>query len=595
MNKPPPWARWGKTICVALGLGLAGYFLASLDLALCAGLLRQLSPLPLGGVLLCIIASAFFRSLRWRLLAGSAMGKKLPVNAFFRAVSVGYLGNMILPAKAGEALRMAYACKQIGLPAGLAVSTGLVDRLLDVIGLLLPIGCILFLLEENPLLRGLRWFFPAVMVLGIAFLAALGLVPERMRSLIGLPARFMPRLVRERMHDAVDKALQVSAAFQSPRAVVGLCLCTMAAIMADCGTCWMLMQAFGWDLPASSAIMMEFGLAVAGSVPSAPGYLGAYQAAAVLTLSLYRIEQSAAVLYAFALQFILLGAFLLLGGSAVLSLRRERTQDNEKKSSLLRQLLAHPLTRDLAVDDPRTSARRRMIIQEKAFLRRLYAEWYDRIMAALPIDAAVSGKILEIGSGGGFFKDRFPECISSEVFALPGIDLVCDGQRLPFASASLRAIVMVDTLHHIPDCGLFFAEAQRVLKEQGRIVMLEPWNSAWGRWIYQHLHHEPFVPEAADWTLTDIAGSGPLSRANGAIPWIVFSREREHFENCFPELRILAIQPDYPFSYLASGGVSMRALAPGWSFCLWRGLERALSPFMPALGMFALIILERKK
>jgi len=235
-----------------------------------------------------------------------------------------------------------------------------------------------------------------------------------------------------------------------------------------------------------------------------------------------------------------------------------------------------------------------MVIQEKAFLRKLYAEWYDTIIAALPDATAVPGNVLEIGSGGGFLKDKCPSFISSEVFATPGVDIVLDGQSLPFASSSLRAIVMVDTLHHIPNCGLFFADARRVVKERGRIIMLEPWNSAWGRWVYRNLHHEPFVPEAANWTLSDIAGTGPLSRANGAIPWIVFSRERERFASSFPELNILAVKPDYPFSYLASGGVSMRALSPGWSFFLWRGLERALSPFMPCLGMFALIIVERK-
>ena len=265
-----------------------------------------------------------------------------------------------------------------------------------------------------------------------------------------------------------------------------------------------------------------------------------------------------------------------------------------KKASLLQQLLAHPLTRGLSVDDPRVTKRRKQIIQEKAFLRQLYAEWYDMMIAALPDESAVPGKILEIGSGGGFFKQSLPSGIASEVFALPGIDLILDGQHLPFASSSLRAIVMVDTLHHIPDPGLFFAEAQRVVKKQGRIIMLEPWNSAWSYWVYRHLHHEPFVPEAADWTLADIAGTGPLGRANGAIPWIVFSRERQKFERSFPALAIRAIQPDYPFSYLASGGVSLRSLAPGWSYRLWRGLERALRPLMSRLAMFALIIVERR-
>ena len=63
--------------------------------------------------------------------------------------------------------------------------------------------------------------------------------------------------------------------------------------------------------------------------------------------------------------------------------------------------LAHPLTKSLSVDDPRTTEARRRIILEKPFLRRIYSEWYDQIGAALP---SGPGAVLEIGSGGGFLK-----------------------------------------------------------------------------------------------------------------------------------------------------------------------------------------------
>jgi len=51
---------------------------------------------------------------------------------------------------------------------------------------------------------------------------------------------------------------------------------------------------------------------------------------------------------------------------------------------LLRRLLEHPLTRGCAIDDPATTLLRRRIVKEKAYLRRLYGEWYAMIRAALP-------------------------------------------------------------------------------------------------------------------------------------------------------------------------------------------------------------------
>lgn len=253
----------------------------------------------------------------------------------------------------------------------------------------------------------------------------------------------------------------------------------------------------------------------------------------------------------------------------------------------LMRWLAHPATRDLAVDDPRTTLLRRQIILDKPFLRRIYQEWYGLLLQHLP---GVAGRVLELGAGGGFFRQHCPEALASEVFHLPQLDLVCDAQNLPLADASLRAVVMTDVLHHIPQVRRFFAEAARCVAPGGRIIMIEPWHSAWSRFIFTRFHAEPFVPEAG-W---DIPQSGPLSGANQALPWIVFERDRRLFEQEFPMWRLVRVRPFMPFRYLASGGVSLRALSPGWSFLPWRALETLLQPLMSHLAMFALIVLERQ-
>ena len=120
--------------------------------------------------------------------------------------------------------------------------------------------------------------------------------------------------------------------------------------------------------------------------------------------------------------------------------------------------------------------------------------------------------------------------------------------------------------------------------------MIEPWVTPWSRFINTHFHHEPFRPDAADWSFPS---TGPLSGANGAIPWMVFVRDRHKFELEFPRLAIEQIRPFLPFRYLVSGGVGMRSLMP---FCLhgfWTRLERLLEPEMHTLAMFAFIALRK--
>src|SRR5438094_3642521 len=107
--------------------------------------------------------------------------------------------------------------------------------------------------------------------------------------------------------------------------------------------------------------------------------------------------------------------------------------------AFLKSLLAHPLTRGADLDDPGTTALRRRIIEEKPFLRRIYQQWYQTLAADIP---GGEGRVLELGSGAGFFRDVVADTICSEIFVCPGIDVVLDGQRLPLPDASLRAMVM---------------------------------------------------------------------------------------------------------------------------------------------------------
>jgi SAM-dependent methyltransferase len=234
-----------------------------------------------------------------------------------------------------------------------------------------------------------------------------------------------------------------------------------------------------------------------------------------------------------------------------------------------------------------TTELRRSIITSKPFLRGIYEDWYRAILNRIP---SGEGSVLELGSGAGFFQQFLPDVITSEVFGCPGVQLVADARNLPFSAGDLRAIVMTDVLHHIPDVSAFFREATRCLRPGGVVVMVEPWVSPWSRIIYTHLHHEPFESEVERW---DFPAKGPLSDANGALPWILFERDRKRYAQEFPDLKIEEVRPMMPFRYLVSGGVSMRTLMPGWTTPLWKAVERACEPQMKRLAMFSLISLRR--
>ena len=255
---------------------------------------------------------------------------------------------------------------------------------------------------------------------------------------------------------------------------------------------------------------------------------------------------------------------------------------------MLERWLAHPATRDLDLDDPRTTLLRKDILREKHFLQRIYREWYEALVAELPVP---TGRVLEVGSGAGFLAEYVPGLITSDVIPLSGIRYALDATALPIADAVLDAVIGTNVLHHLASPRRFLLEAARCLRPRGVLVLIEPWVTSWSRFVYSHYAHEPFEPEAVEWELSP---TGPLAGANGALPWILWCRDRQRFEREFPTWEIRLVQPIMPVRYLLSGGIALRVSMPGWSFPFWTRCESWLSRWHQHTGMFAKIVLQRR-
>ena len=245
--------------------------------------------------------------------------------------------------------------------------------------------------------------------------------------------------------------------------------------------------------------------------------------------------------------------------------------------------------KSLALDDVGTTLCHRDIIQQNPFLKAIYTSWYsdfDQYLASAP-----AGPALEIGSGGGFSKQIISQIVTSDIQLLPNVDLHCSADKIPMEAESLSAILMVNVLHHIPDASLFFREAQRVIKPQGIIYMIEPARTLVSSVLYRYLHHEPFNPDAEAWS---IMGDGPLSGANIALPWIIFRRDIKKFWAEFPELCLEHFSYHTPFRYLLSGGVSRPAFVPHSWYPLICFLERLSSPMVRWNALFNTIVVRKQ-
>jgi SAM-dependent methyltransferase len=230
------------------------------------------------------------------------------------------------------------------------------------------------------------------------------------------------------------------------------------------------------------------------------------------------------------------------------------------------------------------------LIQRKAGLK----DWYTAIYRAWARELAVvapGGQAVEIGSGAGFARDFIPPLLRTDTLAYAGIDQVVDALKMPFADGSLRALFLLNVLHHLPDAEAFLREAQRVLKPGGLLMITDQHVGPISRRVLAWGHHEPFDPAARDWSAP---ASGPLAGANGALAWMIFSRDLDRFRLSFPGLQCLSYRPFAPLQYWLSGGLRPWSLVPAWSLPLVHGLDAFLLALSRNSGSFVHCVITKK-
>jgi len=219
----------------------------------------------------------------------------------------------------------------------------------------------------------------------------------------------------------------------------------------------------------------------------------------------------------------------------------------------------------------------------------VYRDYFRDMLARI----SVHHPIVDIGSGPGFLKEYAPEIISTDVEPLPWIDRVVDGCVLPFDNGSVGNLVMMDVFHHLGRPLDFLREAGRVLTTGGRVVMIEPWTSPLGRFVYAYLCHEGIDTHADP--KNPFGGDKNALDGNAALPQLVFGKGTGRVAEPirFGHLRLQSAQPLSAFAYLLTGGFKPICLLPRPLLPLVQWMDRIAEPLAGWIGVRAIIELEK--
>lgn len=256
-----------------------------------------------------------FRALSWRVI----LGGRVPYWRVFEALNEGYLLNNLLPFRLGEFGRAYLVSRRNKLPALEALSSIVVERVIDLLMV------VVLLVSFLPLVAGLdsaRSAFTSI-ALGLIAVIVLVTVARKQAAVTQLVGRLLRHLhLRwldpDRWEARAASFLAGLSSLRDPRRALQAAFWSgMAWAAAGIGA-WVMLLAFlpGATLTMAFVTLMLVGIGAA--VPSAPGSAGVFEFVVVKSLhQVFGVDNSLALSYGLVLHAANVLLSIVLGGLAL--------------------------------------------------------------------------------------------------------------------------------------------------------------------------------------------------------------------------------------------------------------------------------------
>jgi uncharacterized protein (TIRG00374 family) len=259
------------------------------------------------------------RAWRWHYLLGPI--KKIPTRDMFPITTIGYMGNNIYPARAGEVLRAVILKRKEAVPVSASLATIIVERIFDGVVMLAFVFLNLPELARLTSDSGLVGNIQQVAVIGTGvFMSALALfllaaMFPQVTARVGLWCIY--HLIPQRTHTKIigimNRFLDGLASLRSPFNVLMVFFTSVIIWLLETGKYWFVMHAFPFEVSFFALMLMNGIVNLATTIPSAPGYIGTFDAPGIAVLVAYGLDQATAAGYTLVLHVALWLPITLLG------------------------------------------------------------------------------------------------------------------------------------------------------------------------------------------------------------------------------------------------------------------------------------------
>jgi glycosyltransferase 2 family protein len=292
--------QWVRSWKFWLGLLVSAFFLSialrGLNLSQFLEALREANYWWLLPGIAVYFGGVWIRTWRWRSMLNHI--KPIPLQRLFPVVVIGYMGNNVYPARAGEVLRSYVLRRNEGVAMSASLATVVLERLFDGLVMLLFVVATLPFAPLPEAYRGLIVGFSGLFGVALLIFFLLAARPERMSRLYALAVdRLLPERFRPHVHGLFDRFIVGLQSLRSPREMATIFLTSTLIWLVETLKYWFVMHAFDFEVSFPVLMLMTAVVNLFTTIPSTPGYVGTFHYPGIAILTQFGVDQAIATGY----------------------------------------------------------------------------------------------------------------------------------------------------------------------------------------------------------------------------------------------------------------------------------------------------------
>lgn len=269
--------------------------------------------------LVAYFAGVVVRAVRWHYLL--APMQKVSARRLFPVVVIGYMANNVLPVRMGEVVRAYVLDRREGVRKTAALATIVVERIMDGVTMLVFLSVTLLFVTTGNRPDGIARIDGILQITALVFLVFISIFfvvahsRNLMKKLEAFGLRLVPAPLRPKVAGLADSFIDGLQVLRQWRDLLIVFVLSVLAWVCEAAMFWLVALAFNNLLLGAAAVFMTLAVAnLATLVPSTPGYVGTFDAAATFVLArVFGVAEGLALSYVIVLHAALYLPVTLLG------------------------------------------------------------------------------------------------------------------------------------------------------------------------------------------------------------------------------------------------------------------------------------------